>query len=151
MKLGKRDRIGAPLAFVYEAFSDFDAWERAAVGRGAEVVRRGDAPAWQVRFAWRGAMRAADIALTEDTRDRRLVFHVTGKPAQGTVRIELEALGPARTQVLVTADVKPRTIPARLFIQSLRLAKARVQRGFDLRVAGVAATIEDRWRAQNRD
>jgi hypothetical protein len=48
----------------------------------------------------------------------------------------------------VASTFKPNTLAARLFIQSLRLARAKLSRRFELRVAQLAADIEDRYRAQ---
>ena len=39
MKLSGRTDIGAPVAFVYAALSDFEGWERSAMRRGADVNR----------------------------------------------------------------------------------------------------------------
>ena len=39
MKLSGRTDIQAPVEFVFDAISDFDFWERAALRRGAEVTR----------------------------------------------------------------------------------------------------------------
>ena len=39
MKLSSRQDIEAPVAFVFDALNDFQAWERAALRRGAEVAR----------------------------------------------------------------------------------------------------------------
>ena len=60
MKLSGRTDVQAPVEFVFDAISDFDFWERAALRRGAEVTRtdklRQPAPgmSWMIRFGWRG-------------------------------------------------------------------------------------------------
>ena len=60
--------------------------------------------------------------------------------------IDLTALTPNRTRMNVQARLAPRTLSARLLVQSLKLAKARMTRKFSVRVAQFAKTIEGRAR-----
>ena len=59
-------------------------------------------------------------------------------------------LGAKRTRMVVVSEAKPKTLAARLILQSLRLARARVQRRVDGRIGAIAQEIEDRYRAQTR-
>jgi carbon monoxide dehydrogenase subunit G len=156
MKLSAKEDIEAPLAFVSEVMADFEAWERAAMRRGAEVDRLdtlrkpGPGMAWRVGFTYRGKDRKLDIKLLDLEPEQRLNFEFTGRPAEGVLNIELAEMGPRRTRVVATMELKPRTLAARLFFQSLRLAKAKVMRRFALRLSQLGADIEDRYRAKSK-
>lgn len=156
MKLTTKEDIEAPIGFVYAALTDFEAWERAAMRRGAEVNRTDKQAAlapgmgWKVEFLYRGKSRVLELQLAGLEPGEHLAFSGSGKPAEGTLTLDLAEMGPKRTRVTVVSEVKPRTLAARLFMQTLRLAKAKVTRRFEVRVAQVAADIEDRFRAQSK-
>ena len=63
----------------------------------------------------------------------------------GAVVIELVALSVARTRLTVSIDLEPRTLGARLLVQSLKLARGTLQRRFELRVADYASEITARF------
>jgi carbon monoxide dehydrogenase subunit G len=154
MKLSGRTDIGAPIAFVFAALSDFEAWERAAMRRGADVHRTdklraaGPGMTWQARFAWRGRERNLQVRLTKLQPLLNLAIDFDGPSVEGNLNIDLVELSAKRTRMLMQVDLKPRTLAARLFIQSLRLAKRRVQRRYDARLAAVAQDIEQRFTGQ---
>ncbi len=156
MKFSTREDIEAPLDVVFAALSDFEAWERGAMRRGAEVIRTdrltepGPGMGWHVEFIYRGKLRKLDIALAEILPGQRVVLDGQGAPAEGRLELDLVEMGPRRTRVTVGFEIKPRTLAARLFLQSLKLAKSKVNRRFELRVARMAAEIEDRYRASLR-
>ncbi|WP_323007322.1 SRPBCC family protein [Pseudorhodobacter sp.] len=154
MKLTATENIEAPIGFVYAALADFENWERSALRRGAEVERLdrlrqpGAGMEWKVGFDYRAKKRHVEIKLLTLTPGQTLVFDCMGQPAEAILKVELAEMGPRRTRVVVEVEVKPRTLAARLFLQSLRLAKAKVNRRFALRLAQTAADIEDRYKAQ---
>ena len=69
------------------------------------------------------------------------------KLADGVRTMDLLDLGATRTRLEVRLEIKPKTIAARIYVQSLRLARSRVERSFAQRVAQFTAEIEDRYRA----
>jgi len=152
MKFSTKEDIEAPLDRVFAALSDFETWERAAMRRGADVTRTdlmttpGPGMGWHVEFIYRAKLRKIDISLVEIVPDQKLVLDGTSAPAEGRVTLDLAEMGPRRTRVAVGFEVRPRTLAARLFLQSLKLAKASVTRRFELRVGQMAADIEDRYR-----
>lgn len=154
MKLSGRTDIGAPVAFVFAALSDFEAWERAAMRRGADVHRTdklrnpGPGMTWQARFAWRGRERQVQVRLTKLVTNLNLALDFDGPSVEGNLNIELVELSAKRTRMLMQVDLKPRTLSARLFIQSMKLTKNRVQRKYDARLQTIAKDIEARFTGQ---
>ena len=153
MKLTAKYDIEAPAAFVFGQLVDFAGWERAAMRRGADVVRTdqlrdtGAGATWDASFRYRGKQREVTVRI--DSLSPRTAMAVTGisRLADGVMKIELLDLSATRTRIDVRLEIKPKTLAARIYVQSLRLARARVERSFAQRVAQFAAEIEDRARA----
>lgn len=152
MKLTAKYDIEASVGFVYQELADFDAWERMAMRRGSEVTRTdrmlrfGPGMEWQVNFTFRNKARSARIQLVESTPDSHLRIAAQSVLADLDLVIDLMDLAPTRTRIEVKSDIKPKTLAARLYIQSLRLARKKVEKTYSHRVASLAVELEDRFR-----
>ena len=62
--------------------------------------------------------------------------------------VDLIALSQSRTRVMVSIDLKARTLTARLLLQSLKLAKTRLGKRFKGRVVDFCEDVEDRYRRE---
>jgi len=148
--------VEAPLAFVYQSLADFDGWERSAMRRGADVNRTdklrqpGPGMTWIARFRYRGKDRVVSIRIDAMDAPGHLAISAFSPVVEGRCRMDLLELGARRTRVHFDLDTKPKTFAARLYLQSLKLARARVERNLDKRVAGLGAEIEDRFRREGR-
>jgi hypothetical protein len=153
MKLTAKYDMEAPAAFVFGQLIDFDGWERAAMRRGADVMRTdklaqiGPGASWGANFRYRGKPREVTIRLDTLTPISTLGLTGISKLADGVMVVEVLNLGASRTRLDVRLEIKPKTIAARIYVQSLRLARARVERSFAQRIAQLAAEIDDRHRA----
>ncbi len=156
MKLAAKYDVEAPVGFVFAQLADFDGWERAAMRRGADVMRTdtratpGPGMAWAAQFHYRGKERHTTIRL--DTLTPTSALGLTGMSPlmDGVMTIDLMDLAAKRTRIEVRLEIKPKTIAARIYVQSLRLARARVERGFSQRIAQLAAEMEDRFKRSQR-
>ncbi|MDB5658414.1 MAG: hypothetical protein JWS10_1029 [Cypionkella sp.] len=150
MRLATKQDIEAPIADVFRILSDFESWERSAMRRGAEVSRTdklrspGAGMQWAARFLYRSKPRDMQLELTQIESPSLLRFAAISKSIEAVASIELMSLGAKRTRMHLVMEVSPRSLTARLFLQSLRLARARIDRKFDQRVAQLAAEIETR-------
>jgi carbon monoxide dehydrogenase subunit G len=148
MKFSTREDVAAPMDYVFARLSDFDRFEKAALRRGAEVARTdrlqapGPGMVWRVAFDWRGRRRQAVVELAEHVEPSRLLFDFTGRAFAGTLAVSMIALSPRRTRVITELDFRPRTMTARLVIQSLRLTRGRQNRRFKERIAAFAREVE---------
>lgn len=153
MKLSTREDIAAPIETVFREISDFDAFERAALRRGAEVVRTdgsgqyGKGMTWRAQFPFRNRERVADLELTDFDAPNGLTLFSKVSGIEATVMVELVALSRVRTRMNMSIDMRPKSIPARLMIQSLKLAKTNMTKRFERRVSDFAQHIEDRHAA----
>lgn len=152
MKLVAKYDIEAPVDFVYRELTDFDAWERMAMRRGADVVRTdtqarpGAGMRWQVAFTLRGKERNLVISIAKATPTSHLAIAATSALFDGDIVLDLLDLSALRTRVEVKVEVKPKTLTARIYLQTLRLARKKVDRSFAQRVAQLAVEMEDRYR-----
>lgn len=156
MRFATKQDIEAPIAEVFRIMTDFESWERAAMRRGADVSRtdklRVTAPgmSWLARFSYRSKPRDVQVQLTSMETPIQLGFSGESQAIGGVATIELMEMSAKRTRMHLVMELTPRSLTARLFLQSLRLARARVDRKFDQRVAQLAADIETRYRATRK-
>lgn len=150
MKFSTTEDIEAPIGDVFSVLSEFESFERAAIRRGADVQRLGAIePAaagmeWQVGFEYRSVHRDLTVVVEEYEPDSRISVAGKGSGLTGGLEVELIALSPRRTRMSVGLTLKPKTLPARLLVQSLKLAKSKLNDRYKLRVAEFAAMTEER-------
>lgn len=148
MKFSTREDVSVPIEHAFAMVSDFEGFERAALRRGAEVSRadrlRGKAPGmiWKIAFDWRHKRRRLVAELTDYIAPTHLRVEAEGAAVTGFIALELIALSPRRTRIQVELEFRPKTLAARLYIQSLRLTRGRQTARFRTRVAEFARRIE---------
>jgi uncharacterized protein YndB with AHSA1/START domain len=136
MKFSTREDISAPIEQVYDALVDFDAFERAVLRRGLDAVRVDNLSApgvgmqWKSKFKFRGKPRNMISEVTALDRPERFVLTSQVSGLDAVVSLDLLALSPRQTRVSLDVEIKPTSLSSRLFLQSLRLAKAGLNRRF---------------------
>ena len=152
MKLSTREDIEAPLAFVFDTFADTEGWERAALRRGAEVTRTdrvqgfGPGMAWNLGFSWRGKARRVSLKLVSVDAPNSLGFQAFGASVDAHITLEFVELSARRTRITVGAVAKPRNLAARVFLQSLKLARGKIDQKFSARIGTLCNEVEERYR-----
>ena len=148
--------IEAPTEFVYSVLSDFEGWERAAMRRGADVSRTdklrqpGVGMGWTVRFRFRGKDRNLSIGLVTLDPEAKLAFKAEGKLIEANLVLDLMSLAPKRTRLSFSVEVSPKTLGARLLLQSVKLAKTKVQMRLNKRMEQLATDIEVRYASSRK-
>ena len=154
MKLTAKTDINAPASFVYATLLDHAAWEAEARRRGAEIERPADLPltgigaGWRIRVPFRGKQRNILIRIDGMSPDSLLTFLIEGQAIEGNSAMELLPMSPRRTRLRMALDIRPKTLGARLFLNTLRLAKGRVQARMEKRLIQLGAQIEARQQRQ---
>ncbi len=149
-----REDIEAPIDFVFAQVSDFAALERSILRRGAEVQRKVDRtpPAagmvWDTSFEFKGKRRQLEVTLASFDPASGMRFDGKGKSLHCDLAIDLVALSRGRTRLVLTAELKPQNLSARLMVQSLKLARGNVTKRFEMRVASYAKDIEEKYSAR---
>lgn len=150
MRFSTKEDVEAPIDFVFDAVSDFQSFERAALRRGAEVQRvdtlhsSGLGLTWEAQFKFRGRKREIRIEVTQFERPNSLGCVFETQLLSGTLDVDLVALSRNRTRLSVDGTFSPRNLTARLLVQSLKLARSGLEKKFRFRVAHFAKELEER-------
>ena len=153
MKFSTREDVEVPIDQAFALICDFDAYERSAMRRGAEVRRVDDLSKpgvgmkWAASFKMRGKKRNLELEMTRFDQPTEICVLSSTSGINGTGQIELLALSRGRTRILVEFELKPTNLSARLLVHSLKLAKNSLTKRYKLRVAEFAKNIEDRHKA----
>jgi len=150
MHFETREDLDCSISQAFAAITDFESFERSAIRRGIEVQRIGTlAPsqgdlAWDAAFVFRGTQRNMHLSLTDFDPPNAITLAASGNGMTGDMQVELLALSPRRTRMSVALSLTPKTLAARLLVQSLKLARNKLNRKFRLRVAEFAKLTEER-------
>lgn len=150
MQFSSKEDIEAPIDTVFRMLSEFETFERMAIRRGVEVQRNGALTpvavgmAWDVGFMLRGKKRDLRLELTEYQPPNGMRLDAHSQGLETVVLIDLVALSPRRTRMSIKVDSTPKTLSARLLLQSMRLAKKNLNKKFKLRIADFAKDMEER-------
>ncbi|MCA0871722.1 SRPBCC family protein [Seohaeicola saemankumensis] len=151
MQFSSKEDIEAPIADVFAMLAEFEAYERSALRRGIEVQRVNEhAPqatglAWDAAFTMRGKHRKVHVVLTAYDPPNAMRFETDSQGLDGLLTVDLLALSPRRTRMAVVMNLTPKTLSARLFVQSLKLAKSNLTKRFKVKVADYAKAMEERF------
>ncbi len=151
MKLTAKTDLEAPVEFLHAYLCDNATWEREAIRRGVEVERPADMPltgvgaGWRIRVPFRGKVRKVLLRVDDIVQDQTIAYSFEGQALVGTTLLEMKALSPRRSRLKVTIDAKPKTLAARLFLNTLRLARRKVEERFEKRVGKLGARVEERY------
>ncbi|ETX29860.1 SRPBCC family protein [Roseivivax isoporae] len=150
MQFSVREDIEGGQEQVFAALSDFGALERSAMRRGLELERidaraePGPGMAWRTVFTFRGKPREATITLTEYDPPNRMVFDSVSGGLEVRSVLDLVALSRTRTRIAGDLTLLPKTLSARLLVQSLKLARTRAERKVKARASDYARDLEAR-------
>ncbi|OWU86626.1 DNA polymerase III subunit gamma/tau [Oceanicola sp. 22II-s10i] len=150
MKFVAKEDIEAPIELVFMEVSDFEAFQRQAMRRGAKIVRKDqlDQPApgmkWDAKFDLRGRRREVELTLTEYEKPTLMKFEAVSPSIHAFGNVELVALSRNRTRLRLDIEIKPQNLSARLLVQSLKLAKTNLTKRLQLKVTDYAQTLQER-------
>lgn len=157
MRLAARTDLAADAATLYRALTD-GAWLESEARRAGATVRRtaeaegaaggaiGPGTTWEIDVEVRGRRRhlVSRVVAAEPGR----LLSAAGEMAAlaSLVEVRLTALSPRLTRMAVVLELQPRTLPARLMIQTLRLGRSRLQARFERRLASLGRRLCDHGR-----
>ena len=150
MRFTSKTDINAPLNASFAAIADFEAYERHANRTGAEgtrvdaLSRPGPGMMWAIRMELRGKLQKIEIELADYEPPNKLIFTGGTDSFDAEVLVELIALSARETRATMTVDLKPKTLAARLILQSARLTKGSITKRIRKRLNKFALEIEDR-------
>ncbi len=148
MEITAQEDIEGSLEQVFDGLSNFEQFERVILRRGVDVRRidEVDEPTvgmrWASEFRYRGKPRQAEITLTRFDRPNAMQFESTSAGLTVITDLECLSLSRSRTRVSITCTLKPKTLSARILVQSIKLARSSVQRKFRARASDFAREFE---------
>lgn len=156
MKFSTKDDVALPAETLFTMLSDFEGFERAVLRRDAEIVRTdqleeiGVGVSWHIKAMLRNKRRDIDVELSQYAPPEQMVYDIVSPNMRGVMLLRLVALSRQRTRLCVEIDVRPKTLSARLLIQSARLARNTLNRRFKTRVSHFIDELEDRHKRQSQ-
>jgi hypothetical protein len=147
MKFSANEDIDAPVASVFAAITNYPAFEHAALKRGAALTRTGTLAAMDVGMGWAGQVpyrgKKRQVSLQVAGFAPPNAVRIKGETGNLNLSIDLEvmALSRDRSRLHLAVEVLPRTLTARLLLQSAKLGKTGLDRKFRARVRSFAANI----------
>ncbi|RVT85884.1 SRPBCC family protein [Rhodobacteraceae bacterium CCMM004] len=150
MKFSNRTDIDAPQDWVFAQVTNFDQFERQALARGVEITRTDDgalgpaAATWHVVFQFRGRRREMDARTLSYDPPEGYVLTGATEGLEVRLSVELMALARERTRMVVGIEMLPKTLTARLLVQSLKVAKGTIDRRIQTRLDTYADRLNRR-------
>ena len=153
MKFSTREDIEVPIERVFAAATDFDNFERLILRRGGSIQRQDDRTTpgvgmrWSVGFKFRGRKRQAEAEVVQF--DPHEDFSIESKSGGVLIYMDLSLveLSPTRTRLILGVDLKPKSMSARLLLQSMKLAQSSLTTKFKMRVSEFAHKIEREYKS----
>ena len=151
MKFSTREDIEAPVDHVFAEVSDFAGFERRALRHGADITRLDEGPcrvgsSWDILFTFRQRERRMRATLVELDAPHHYRVDAMSDGLTVTTNVELVRLSRGRTRVSVAMDLRAKSLTARLLLQSMKLAKVKLNKRFKARIVEFAEDIEDAYR-----
>ncbi len=150
MQFSANKDIQAPIARVFAILSDFDAIEAGALKYNATVARldtltqKGVGMSWDVGFRLRDKDRALIVDITRFEAPELIEVSGVSTVFNVVARVVLTEVSAAQTRMKMVTEVTPRTLGGRLLVQSAKLARTRLNKRYEARVAQFAQEIAAR-------
>ncbi|MEM6577149.1 MAG: SRPBCC family protein [Pseudomonadota bacterium] len=154
MQFVAHEDVDAPVDYVFTQLSDFTALERSALRRGADIQRTdskttpGPGMTWKASYDLRRTLMNMALELTQFDPPNGMVIEGHSTTLDGLITLDLVALSRLRTRISLRVDVRARTLPARLFLQSFKLARVHPGVTFKRMAASYATRLEERYKTK---
>jgi uncharacterized membrane protein len=156
MKFSTRQDIEAPIDYVFERACDFRGFERQALRRGIEIERIDDyskicvGMGWKAVFPYRGKSRNLKAEVTKYDAPNAMLFQSISGGIEAEFDVELLPLSRNRTRVKVGLEMSPKSLPARLLVQSMKFAKSSLDTRFSKRIRQFTIEVEEQYKRSKK-
>ena len=153
MKFKETLDVNAPAEFTFSELADYETVERFAIQRGVALRRtdRLEGPragmAWVADWEFGGRERRTRISMTRYEPPEQIVIETETSGVAGRVQIDVVALSPKVSRVVIATELTPVTFGAKVLMQPIKLARGRIEKRVGERIGDLAARIEQRWAA----
>ncbi len=150
MKFRATTEIDAPINACFAALADFEHTALRARRAGIDVERTdhlttpGPGMSWRIEGPFRGRTRRAEVELVDYDAPEKMLFHLTSSGIDADITLTLSPESGRRTILETEVRIVPRNLTTRVALQSMKLAKPRMNRGFQKGLRKLARDIERR-------
>ncbi len=151
MQFTTKEDLDIPIEDAFDLLSDYEVFERMAMRRGIEVRRNepelpmGLGTSWKIDFAWRGKDIKMRAKIAQFDRPDNITLDVVTQGLDIIIKFEFVALSRKRTRLNLVTDIDARTLPMRLLVQSMKLARSNIDRKLNERFKLQCRNLEDRY------
>lgn len=151
MKFINKEDLDIPIDDAFAMLADYGFFERMALRRGVDVTRISDGedgvgPTWDLNFVWSGRDINMKVENTLRVPPEELIFDAKAPAINANMRVELVPLSRRRTRLQLVTNAKAKTLPGRLILQSLKLARSNIERRISKRLSVQCRNLEERYR-----
>jgi len=135
---------------LFKRLSDFEYFEKLAQEKGLNLectAGNSGSPAvgmsWHANFRLAGKDRQISTTLVEMASPDKMQFEFSSPNINGRSTVTLDPLSQTQTRMSVDIELEPQKLSARLFVQSLKLARAQANKRFQERISRLASYLEN--------
>ncbi|MEO0342046.1 MAG: hypothetical protein AAF198_01280 [Pseudomonadota bacterium] len=145
MELNIKQDVDAPIGFVFDKMTAFEAHEMRAMAAGISAKRTIDTQtqiSWDTSFDYLGKPRNMALTVDEIAPPEAMFVALDGSQLNAEADVKLLELSPYLTRIRLKLSINGKSLRARLMVQSARLAKQNITRRMQSRLSGFASEIE---------
>lgn len=152
MKFENTEDLDIPIEHAFDMLSEFTFFERIAMRRGAEVIRRDEGhtealgTAWDLMIPWRGKTVKMEVKVARFERPEALGFYASAPAIDVEMDLEFVALSNHKTRMIMKSDIGAKTLTGRLLLQSMKLTRGKIEKRMSKRIAEQSRNLEKRYR-----
>lgn len=149
MKFTSRVEIDAPAQAVFDELCDYESIDKLARKRAISLKRTdkltqpGVGMSWTSQFQFRGRVRDMDLRITRHEPPDTLEYIGQTQGFEVACLMQIVSLARSRSRLIVTIEIRPKSLGARLLVQSARLGKSGLDRRFEDRVRRFGEKLDD--------
>ena len=147
MNFETREDVDIPRDFAFSRFADFTRYEKSVRQYGADIRRVNgfteiaEGCSWRGSAIVRGKARGVEATITRLNHPEHAQMKTTVGGMTVDVDLFFEELGPEKTRVRATAQLKATTLAARLILQTIKLGRRQIQGKIDSRIVAFSSPI----------
>lgn len=150
MQLNATEILTGHIEEVFDELADFARAERAAMDRGISVERLDALGApdagvkWKIGFFARGRDREAEMEVTKFTRPTLIRYEGQVGGLVFETNVACRVADSNATEVTVSTKLRAKSMSARVLLQSLKIARRRVQKRFRKSIRTLLREVESK-------
>ena len=153
MKFRETLDVNVPAEFAFSELSDHETIERLAMQRGVAIRRTdrlskpGPGMSWRADWEWGGRKRRTNITLTRREPPKRIVVETETAGVAGRLETEVVPMTAESCRLIIESEVRAVTFAAKVVLQTIKLARGRIERAVGERIGQLSARLEARYAA----